>query len=443
MTLSARLGESVALVRAPGHAPVERDVVHDVGASAVQTIALDRESTLDGRLVFDRAFLGAATLVLERDVIDEPGKPAQDAETFVMQYEGRFRHDLGTFQGRERDAGSALDGSFSFGELAPGTWRLRVESRGARTTLRGLRVPAAGALHLGDVTIAREATVRGRIVTSPREPWVGFTVQMVGSSSSTAIARPPDGAFEFKGLEAGPHRIIWSRNADVARPIEGHSESLVLAAGEVREIVIDTRPSEPCTVVVRVTRGGVPTPHVGVAVDMKSARFGRLRPMEPTDATGTATIGVEGGSRFQIVLLSAEGRTIGLGEPELEAVPGGRIERTIDVSTGSLVVELPASLVPPEDGVISISLHGAGQETHVVHAWTIGSEMSRNGGTMWSGRTIAAGEFATGKFDVLVTFQRVGATGSSMEPGELVTMRPEHACTVTIEAGREARIVVP
>jgi hypothetical protein len=426
---------SIVIVRAVGHAPIERDVAPDEPGKHVQTIALETESGIDGRLVFDRGRLSAASLFLQREELDDTGRSAEE----IGMRELRF--DVGAFPGRPRESGSAIDGSFSFGELAAGTWRLRIEAPGAaRTTLRRLAVPHGRVLHLGNIVVAHEAIVRGRIVTSPGISPVGFTLLM--DRDRVVQVEESDGGFEFKGLEAGPHTLTWSRDRKISfSPDDARARTLTLAAGDERGIVIDTRDSDPCTVLVRVTRGGLPVPRVEVVARVPRESGGRSVTLGYTDSQGGARGKVEGGLPFELVAINRDKRPVGIGARGLRTTPGGRIEQTIELSTGSLVVEMPASSVTPDGSFARIELEAEGREPLSITTGPKGIGAIDGASAEWTEGGIKILEVMTGTFVATVTIEH--RERSDQGPWRTSVVLPAYSCPVTIEEGREARIVVP
>ncbi len=429
---------------APDHAPIETDVVPDAGDPHMQTLALRGPSGIRGRLVLLDKPLSKATLTLQREGIDEK-------RTFAFEpgiSSTAVHHDVGAWSGRKRDVASSDDGGFAFKDLAPGTYALQIDGPGvARKEFRGLEVPRESTLQLGDVVLDAGATIRGVIVAEAGGSPQGFTVDLGRSFARHVVIDNVDGKFEFTGLEAGEHVLTWSRSTQKAwGDDDPHAQTITLAPGEVREVIIDASASAPCTLIVHVNRGGHPARGVGVGVRILSrVKAGNWIgwPLGKCDDTGTVTGQVDGDLTLVLEATTESGDPLVDLVRDLQTAPGGRIERTFEIVLGKLTVELPAAMELPDKGLMRVALESPGRETRFATATTAAAPGSYHGNMDWNGRTIAFGEFGPGTYDATVTVQRFEPDAQSPNGMKPVNLREPYKTKVVIEADHEAKILVP
>ncbi len=436
VTFPATPGLFSVVVTARDHAPFEGAVVHDAGAPGDQTIALARASRLIGRIVVDGVTIESVKLELESEWLGRANQP--DAS--------KWFHDVDGYLGRKQQARIGGDGAFAFDELTAGTYQLRIDGEGvARKILHDLRVPRADTLDLGHIDVVRGATVRVRVLTTEPESPVGIGLWMDQDIERLTHVERPDGIFEFVDVEAGPHCLRWSINSGWDAPERDPDiQRFDLVAGETREIVVDARAPPPCTVTLHVTRGGKPVAGVGLSASSKNAQHDRNRGfgIVPSDADGTVTGSVAGGSVCDLRAWSSTNCALAAFD-DVAMPAGGHVERTLELHTGKLLVELPADLVIPDNGEIVVHLKGGPDAWIQVHAYTPHCVMLNHSGLAWTSSSFDCGEMPAGDFDATVNVYLLERDAA--EPNRLnnVALRPEYKNKVTVEEGHEARIVVP
>lgn len=427
---------------APGHAAVEVDVQPD--SSKTQTIVLARASSIAGRVMFAGEPAARAAVTLQRDGVDPDPKLS-----FQPGAVGAGIHyDLGPFAGRLRVLLAEPDGAFAFQDLSHGTYALSVKAYSAANKwLRAVAVPSEQTLQLGDVVLDAGATVRGVFVAGASTSPLGFTVRLDGMDGTDTSIDGVDGKFEFTGLDAGHHTISWSRPTQRTFVDDDPREQpLELAAGETREVILDASGSAPCQVIVHVKRNDAPARGVKIAVRVHTPGKNRevVHRLGVTDENGTAEGEVDGDVHFD--LIATRGSSCELGEiaDGIDAVPGGRIERNGTLSVGTLVIELPTTLQSAGPGEIGVNLVDAGGKSCYAAARTRGLANGYGGDdVVWDGNRIELGDFAAGSYDATLRFTRYAS--DAVGPTTIVdeSLREPYKTKVTIEAGREAKIVVP
>jgi len=433
------IGDSVVAVTAPAHADVEIPFVLDAGSKDVQTIALSLASGITGRVRLGHKPVTRAAVQLCRDTFDADRMPSK----LPSRLGKNMRGDVENFPGRPRSLDTADGGQFRFTNLAAGTYALSIESEGSgKKWLRMLVVPPEDILRLGDIDLDPEAVVRGVMITGPGESPIGFELQPEGRMTHTI--QGADGKFELRGLSPGPFSFYWNRPDANVGTWEGDPKRLEfdLHAGETREIVIDASQSAPCTLRVRVHRSGQPAADVAVnarihtQVDGKGWRSSLLA---TTDATGLAVGRVEGAARVTVEVLSSAKRSIARTRVPIDTVAGGDYSCSIDIAVGTLTVELPATIVAPEHGRVTLSI---GDET-MSSASTGPARADRQ--PVWATSTIEFGEWTVGSYDAELRFQRFERDTTSDNPkaGKWVALRDAFKARIEIKEGQATRVVVP
>jgi hypothetical protein len=152
----------------------------------------------------------------------DPGDGGSDGDVDARVYKPQswkvhtdFDHDLGNYAGRIRALLTGPDGTFSSGDLSPGTYALDIKTYGtAHKWLRAVAVASEQVLQLGDIVLDAGATVRGVLVAGADHSPIGFTVHMDGLNGHEQSIDGIDGKFEFTGLEAGHPRSRGAVEAD-------------------------------------------------------------------------------------------------------------------------------------------------------------------------------------------------------------------------------------
>ena len=326
---------------------------------------------------------------------------------------------------------------------------LQIEAAGvARKRLRGVEVSAEQRLELGDVPLENAAKIRGVLVAGADLSPEGYTVYLGQHLGRQVEIEGVDGAFEFDGLEAGSYRLSWSRpSQDMWLDPNPRGQTFDLAAGEVRDVVLDASASAPCTVVVRLVRAGKPAAGLRVFYGVRSqenrAQWSGTT-LGTTSADGMVVGQVDGDLTFDLRAYGEGGWSpIGTIATDLAASPGGRIERTFELSVGRLVLELPEGLQAPEKGRVGVTLAAAGRERIFLGATTAGVTARMPDSTTWTGRTIDLGELEAGEYEATIRIERYEDSGVAQQPPQVIALREPYTTQVTIEPERTATITVP
>jgi hypothetical protein len=112
-----------------------------------------------------------------------------------------------------------------------------------------------------------------------------------------------------------------------------------------------------------VVRDGHPTPGVNVEARARLDEFGvihRLR-LGTSGEDGIVRGELDGDARFELIACGENGLPLADGEAGLTAQPGGSIERTLEIRSGTLRIELPKSVFWRFSDQIVVDLHGRGQ----------------------------------------------------------------------------------
>ena len=446
-TLPASASKHDVAVRAPGYAPFEGNIVLDPGSDDTATISLNRESSMRGRIVRAGVPMPNANVVVQRETLTKEGTPHE----WLGASGTNIVNDVGDVAGRVRNTATGVDGTFVFGGMAPGTYALTVEASGvAKRAWRMVSVPKAGVADLGDLAMSAEATIRGHLLTPVGTSPIGYTVRLEGWGNPEVTIALADGSFQLTGLSAGTYVLNWNRPGEygyTSIPRSPRAIDIVLAEGEVRDLTIDTAAFAPATVRTRVMRAGKPV--AGLTIrgelhppgDWSSRKFTKSSPK--TDAEGWTQLEVEGGSHFDIVVVgSDEGPPLAT-VPNLDAIAGVTLERTIEIRSGSLTLELPESLSKPQPAwVLSVTLARQGHPSLHARAYAT-KPPNRFYGSDWTGPIVELGEFPADTYEATISFERPDENAPDPRRRRTVPIRDSYKTTITIEDGGTARLVVP
>jgi hypothetical protein len=197
-------------------------------------------------------------------------------------------------------------------------------------------------------------------------------------------------------------------------------------------------------VILHVTRNGKPVSGVGLAAWSKDPKHDRNRGFGPveSDSTGTVTGTVAGGSTCELSAWCGNKCALAMLE-DVTMPAGGRVERTFELHTGTLVIELPAEIVVPDDGAVSVFMkRGPDDYTNLI-ARTPHSTSLPRGGLSWNSHEVDCGEVAAGEFDAIVRVFGFEPDPTRPNQSKEVALRPEFTTKLRIEEDHEARIVVP
>jgi hypothetical protein len=332
-------------------------------------------------------------------------------------------------------------GEFVFADLPADVFALRISfGDSPPRTLDGLIVPRAGTLALGDVELARGATLRGVVRTAEGDSPVGFSVAL--DTGEMVRVREADGRFELTGLAPGAHWLQWWRGDS---QFQRHRVDFDVAAGETRELVIDAVASAPCRIEVRVRRNGQPAANVPV-IAVPAAKGKGSAYLGTTNAEGVVIGQVEGGVRVIVQALSAAKRAIGAAPAELVTVAGGSLACTIDVECGTLSLELPVELARPENGRVMIQFaDGTSLQALTSSGAPTGPKEFVAGPLRWSTNRIDFGEVPAGTRDAEVRVERYERAPDSDNPklGTWILLREPYKTKIAVQDGGATHVVVP
>ncbi len=443
VVLPAEPGVDEVFVTARGHVPVRTDVAHDGLDHGVQTLALERGSRLRARLLRDGQPFVQARVVLERAMVPLGPKPRIPGSIEP----GRTHDwDLPDFAARPRRLAPSDDGSFEFDALASGTYKLTVTFDGTIAHVIELLVIAAlQDQDLGDLVIPRPATLRGRVDTGDVSP-AGWNVSVTGRKP-IAIDRE-DGRFTFEGLPAGDVAVGWhypdAYGLESERAFhEGERKlDLVLAEGEVREIVLDARADAPALLTVRVQSGGKPAADVPIWVALQSAGgVGHSEGMNAsTDANGAWSQRVRPGRKSWVSARGVEGQLLAASETMVLA-PGETRAIELDASTGDVEIVLADSVKIPASGMIAFGTGPAGEGAGFPYYWA--KDPPKNAGRVahWDGTRKLVVKVGAGTWDASIQVFAYGTTDGVSVQHDPITTRIERR--ITVRAGETTTVEVP
>jgi len=438
-------------VRAPGYAPAQLDVREDTPGSTRQTVALQAESRLAGRIVLGEKPV-AALVQLEREAYARDGRPAQ--QLMLGASSPGWRTDLSQFEGRERSHRCDESGTFEFGELSPGTYRLLITgSAGGEHWVREIRLSPPGRKDLGDVALPSGATIAGSVIMPAGASPAGLKVRLQGASDRTQELGDT-GEFRLEGLAAGKYFLFWEwRDEDKTGWSSGdpRNTELVLAEGETQSVALDLRPFERASIEVRIRRNGRPLAGGDVLLNVyregKEGSMGWL--LGRTDAEGVARGRVDGSTLFSLSLPPSEGRyTDGLALCEQRrSSPGERIVVEVELHLGRIQLEFPTGFEVPESGVLALKLAPKDSKgvpiTCSARARRLGDP--RAFGLVWSSPQMEFDDIPAGAYEATVTVDvpKPEVPGSGERPGTLVPFQPPHTIAVVVREGEQSVIRVP
>ena len=198
-------------------------------------------------------------------------------------------------------------------------------------------------------------------------------------------------------------------------------------------------------VIVHLARGGKPAADMELFAVLRVADSRNMMswPIGKSGPDGTVKAEIDGDLVFDLEVSTASYEPIALVGTALAATPGGRIERTYEISAGRLVVELPPSLVVPSAGVVSVGLKTAAGEMRSLTAATPKAPRTIRSTTVWMGWTIEFDDVQLGEYEATVSIQSFDTDPSLPGGHKPVAVREPHKAKIRIEADRETKIVVP
>ena len=215
--LASAPGGYLVAVRAPGHAPLLRDVVRPQGEALTSLrVLLEPGHSLVGRTVVARTNEPLPLVELSftahaRELEPWQRADAPDEERVLLHSDER--------------------GNFRVDGLSPGTYLLEAQAPGhARASVSRLRVPVEGPL---TVALRLAGVIEGFVVDAQEQPVANAEV-LVGGSPSLGVTTGARGGFSAE-VEPGPHAVS-ARRGEEAGALD--TPLLVPAGGTVRDVRI-------------------------------------------------------------------------------------------------------------------------------------------------------------------------------------------------------------
>jgi hypothetical protein len=158
---------------------------------------------------------------------------------------------LTTPAGIDRRQTSGVDGTFTFGGLAPGDYRLRVDDPNNQyapwtqdkvTVAAGDRATVDIALQPRIAPGQQRGTISGTVIGPLGQPLGGVTVALSGTGGDKRASSAASGAYAFPDLAAGNYQVKVAAQQDA---LAFQSDSFPLAAGERRSMDVHLQPLPP------------------------------------------------------------------------------------------------------------------------------------------------------------------------------------------------------
>jgi len=158
---------------------------------------------------------------------------------------------LTTPAGIDRRQTSGVDGTFTFGGLTPGAYRLRVDDPNSQyapwsqdkvTVAAGDRATVDIALQPRIAPGQLRGTISGTVVGPLGQPLGGVTVALSGTGGNQQATSAASGAYTFGNLAAGNYQVKVAARQDA---LAFQSDSFPLAAGERRSMDVHLQPLPP------------------------------------------------------------------------------------------------------------------------------------------------------------------------------------------------------
>lgn len=443
-TQPAQPGLHDVFVAAPGHVPLWTPVLHDAITSPIQTIHLERGHALRGRVVRAGSGLAGVQVLVERAFVPLGPRPERPGSIELGRTHAR---DVSAFAGRARDVITGENGTFEFVDLPSGTFDLRTVLAGvpgARLDL--VRVPPDADVDVGDIVLGTGVTIRG-VLDAGSNSAIGWSVAVLGSAG--IVIDRADGRFELSGLSSGSTLLQWFHSSTIGLERESmrtkdaeRSMELLLAEGEVRDVHIDIADSSPARVTLHVFADGEPVEGATPWAIELAPEAGRSSSRNETKSDGSWTGLFRPGTEYMFQAILPEGMLLANSEPIL-LVAGEHSEVRLEGRTGSLEVDLPASLQMPDEGFVSLEVTPRGGRPHYIslNRWYRGLPQFAQRGRVWNGSRFQVGRCGVGEWMLHVEVCRMfPGSGTSWSSEPLI---PRVEVPITIRAGEATVVALP
>jgi hypothetical protein len=422
-------------IQAPGHAPLRLRVKHDEEGTPRQTVALEKEGRIRGRVVFEGKGVAGARLRLDRCLFMKSGAP-RPAEIDI--FGGDATYDLDDFSGRTRWFESDEAGAFELDELATGTYRVEIKAGvGTVLVVEDLRVTAGAVLDAGDLILELGGTVHCRVVLSGGATGAGLKVYLDKLYTGQEVVVGNSGEFEFTRVRAGEHELhVSSHEGLVAR---SKPFPFQVEAGGTTQLDLDLRPYQVGGLRFRVTRAGVP--QVGLKVSLLSAEGSWRHSRKTTNDRGEVLQEALAGQPIvRVKVGEPSGLSLGSTLGPWTPVVGSEIEIDLQIETADLTLVFPADFELPERGSARLILAAAeGSENGRLSWSTETTNLRRSSFLPWGGHELALGPVAAGEHAAKVSVYRYRTNESGRR--ELLG-EEQWAATVSLAAGAVERVVL-
>jgi hypothetical protein len=149
--------------------------------------------------------------------------------------------------GSDRPAASGVEGTYTFGGLQPGEYRLRVDDDRFAPWSQDAIMVAAGERKTIDIVLqpriraGQPGAIAGTVIGTNGQPIAGATVVLTGPGGEKRATSAGSGAYSFPGLAAGTYRL----RVDQAQALPYASGEVPIAAGESRLVEVRLQPLPP------------------------------------------------------------------------------------------------------------------------------------------------------------------------------------------------------
>jgi hypothetical protein len=223
---------------ADGYVPFAGPIAPDAGELSRQTVRLERGATLAGRLL--AAPYARVSASPERQAVrgnlEALGYIDPDAATRVgqglLQLFGNADKDVQGYFHPVVRAIADEHGAFELEGLSEGTYTLDAHAAVGRCSVRGVPVPRAGTLDLGDLELIRYARLEG-VIRSARVAATSLHVRR-SSLTASAVTADAEGNFAIDRIEPGRHEFHLGDHRRPGQQLGKHT--LELAPGETRRV---------------------------------------------------------------------------------------------------------------------------------------------------------------------------------------------------------------
>jgi len=341
--IAFRAGKDLVVVAAPGHCTATIDLEPGQPVERPHVVRLARSASVAGVCVEQGSPAVGAAVRLERGL--------------DWSHEA-FRAD----RGNVATSSTAADGAFRFDDVEPGRYRVVAQAAsGAARMSAPFQVRAGQPVQLGRIELEASATIAGRILLPPGRALAGRTVRLDDPFVGPTAVTDAGGRFRFERVPAGTHTV---RLEEVPGEFdETKEQELDLAAGEIRDLLLDASGLGTCDVRLVIRFGERPMQGLQVSLRTGASLTLAQHVLGRTAEDGSVRGFVPVASGYRVEVWGYDIGRLSHPTARLEAVLDGRIDETVVFELGSLAIEWPATVAPPEGIFASITLSGTAGES--------------------------------------------------------------------------------